>query len=83
MTELFAEEFDTSLLVGKSAQGDISRFYQNSEIPPGKQLVYIYVNDDWKGKFEVNIGEKIKILVLMLRMLKIRFKNSISYKTDD
>ncbi|MFS1563299.1 MAG: hypothetical protein ACL7AX_06615 [Candidatus Arsenophonus phytopathogenicus] len=45
MPELFAEEFDTSLLVGKSAQGDISRFYQNSEIPPGKQ-------------FEVNIGEK-------------------------
>jgi outer membrane usher protein len=58
MPELFAEEFDTTLLVGKSAQGDISRFYRNSEIPPGKQLVDIYVNDDWKGQFEVNIGEK-------------------------
>ncbi|HGJ5875506.1 MAG TPA: FimD/PapC N-terminal domain-containing protein [Arsenophonus sp.] len=62
--ELFAEEFDTSLLVGKSAQGDISRFYQNSEVLPGKQLVDIYVNDDWKGQFEITIGEKNKNIII-------------------
>ncbi|MFS1538758.1 MAG: FimD/PapC N-terminal domain-containing protein [Candidatus Phlomobacter fragariae] len=58
MPELFPKEFDTSLLVEKSSQGDISRFYQNNEILPGKQLIDIYVNDDWKGQFEVNIEEK-------------------------
>lgn len=52
---LYAEGFDTSLLVGKSKNGDISRFYIDDKIPEGKQLVDVYVNQAWKGQFEVNV----------------------------
>ncbi|HCH51697.1 MAG TPA: usher protein FimD [Proteus sp.] len=59
---LYAEGFDTSLLVGKSKYGDISRFYIEDKVPEGKQLVDIYVNQIWKGQFEINIsGEKPNI----------------------
>ncbi|MBG2802718.1 FimD/PapC N-terminal domain-containing protein [Proteus mirabilis] len=52
---LYAEGFDTSLLVGKSKHGDISRFYIDDKVPEGKQLVDVYVNQVWKGQFEVNV----------------------------
>lgn len=52
---LYAEGFDTSLLVGKSKNGDISRFYMDDKVPEGKQLVDVYVNQAWKGQFEVNV----------------------------
>lgn len=53
--DLYAEGFDTSLLVGKSKNGDISRFYIDDKVPEGKQLVDVYVNQAWKGQFEINV----------------------------
>lgn len=53
--DLYAEGFDTSLLVGKSKNSDISRFYIDDKIPEGKQLVDVYINQVWKGQFEVNV----------------------------
>lgn len=59
---LYAEEFDTSLLVGKANKGDISRFYSEDKVPEGKQLVDVYVNQVWKGQFVVDvIGEQREI----------------------
>lgn len=52
---LYAEEFDTSLLVGRSKNGDISRFYIDEKIPKGEQLVDVYVNQAWKGQFIINV----------------------------
>ncbi|WP_255254444.1 FimD/PapC N-terminal domain-containing protein [Providencia rettgeri] len=59
-----ADEFETSLLVGKSAQGDISRFYTDSKIPSGKQLAELYVNNSWKGQFEIDINNDGKLISL-------------------
>lgn len=59
-----ADEFETSLLVGKSAQGDISRFYTDSKIPSGKQLADLYVNNNWKGQFEIEIDHDGKVISL-------------------
>lgn len=59
-----ADEFETSLLVGKSAQGDISRFYTDSKIPSGKQLADLYVNNNWKGQFEIEVDNDGKLISL-------------------
>nr|EHZ7766180.1 fimbrial biogenesis outer membrane usher protein [Providencia rettgeri]EIJ7169322.1 fimbrial biogenesis outer membrane usher protein [Providencia rettgeri] len=59
-----ADEFETSLLVGKSAQGDISRFYTDNNIPSGKQLADLYVNNNWKGQFEIDINNDGKLISL-------------------
>ncbi|EQC1054259.1 fimbrial biogenesis outer membrane usher protein [Providencia rettgeri] len=59
-----ADEFETSLLVGKSAQGDISRFYTDNNIPSGKQLAELYVNNNWKGQFEIDINNDGKLISL-------------------
>ncbi|BBG61082.1 fimbria/pilus outer membrane usher protein [Providencia rustigianii] len=59
-----SDEFDTSLLVGESGKGDISRFYAEGKIPSGKQLADVYVNQVWRGQFEIGIednGKKISI----------------------
>lgn len=51
-------------MVGESAKGDISRFYSDGQIPAGKQLADIYVNQVWKGQFDINVednGKQISI----------------------
>ena len=37
--EGFTEEFDTTLLAGESAKGDISRLYQENTLPSGEVLL--------------------------------------------
>lgn len=59
-----ADEFETSLLVGKSAQGDISRFFTDSKIPSGKQLADLYVNNNWRGQFEIDVDNDGKLISL-------------------
>ncbi|MGL4429566.1 MAG: fimbria/pilus outer membrane usher protein [Silvania sp.] len=53
-----AVTFDTSLLAGASRDADLSRFYDNNDMPAGKQEVDIYVNNDWKGRFSVIYGQE-------------------------
>ncbi|HBO23433.1 MAG TPA: usher protein FimD [Providencia sp.] len=43
--------FDTSLLAGDSAKSDLTRFYEDQNMPAGIQEMDIYVNDDWKGRY--------------------------------
>lgn len=78
---LYAEEFDTSLLVGNSKNGDISRFYIDDKIPEGKQLVDVYVNQVWKGQFEINvIGEHAEISFETVDVNKLGLNLSLSAK---
>ncbi|MTD41143.1 fimbria/pilus outer membrane usher protein [Erwinia sp. CPCC 100877] len=53
-----AVTFDTSLLAGMSGESDLSRFYENNDIPAGVQEMDIYVNGNWKGRYAVIFGEK-------------------------
>lgn len=53
-----AVNFDTSLLAGASGEADLSRFYDNSDMPPGEHELDIYVNGDWKGRFNVNFAQQ-------------------------
>ena len=66
--EGFTEEFDTSLLAGESAKGDISRLYRENTLPSGEQLMDVYVNNTWKGQFTVQVGED---------------NNSLSFQPED
>lgn len=52
-----AVTFDTSLMAGASKESDLSRFYDNNDIPEGKQEMDIYVNSDWKGRYIVTFGK--------------------------
>lgn len=73
----FADEFDTSLLVGESAKGDISRFYSDGQIPAGKQLADIYVNQVWKGQFDINVEDNGKqISIAQSDVPKLGLKNT-------
>ncbi|MGY2293703.1 fimbria/pilus outer membrane usher protein [Pseudomonas sp. SDO528_S397] len=53
----WAETFDTSFMAGQSRNADISRFYASSAIPAGKQDIDVYVNNSWKGRYPVMVGE--------------------------
>lgn len=53
-----AVNFDTSLLAGESKESDLSRFYGNNDMPSGEQEMDIYVNSDWKGRFNVIYGNE-------------------------
>lgn len=53
----WAIEFDTRLMAGSSQEADLSRFYRQSDLPPGQHTFDIYVNDDWKGRFPLQLGE--------------------------
>ncbi|MEG0279062.1 MAG: fimbria/pilus outer membrane usher protein [Morganella sp. (in: enterobacteria)] len=66
--EGFTEEFDTSLLAGESAKGDISRLYQENTLPSGEQLMDVHVNNTWKGQFTVLVRED---------------NNSLSFQPED
>ena len=75
-----ADEFKTSLLVGKSAQGDISRFTMDSNIPSGKQLVDVYVNQSWKGQFLVDVednGKKISLIANDIQKLGLNLAATV------
>ncbi len=78
---LYAEGFDTSLLVGNSKNGDISRFYIDDKIPEGKQLVDVYVNQEWKGQFEINVtGEHAEVSFEPVDVNKLGLNLSLSAK---
>ena len=51
-----AVTFDTSLLAGKSAESDLSRFNPDLDMPAGQQEMDIYVNDEWKGRYSLRFG---------------------------
>lgn len=53
-----AVTFDTSLLAGASRESDLSRFYENSDMPAGSQEMDIYVNDNWQGRYVVEFGQQ-------------------------
>jgi len=69
-----ASEFDTSLLVGNSAQADISRFYTDDKYPVGQQLVDVYINMVWKGQFLVEISDQQKISMKLDEINKLGLK---------
>lgn len=50
--------FDTSILAGASGKSDLSRFYENNEMPVGKHPLNIYVNGNWKGCYDVIYGKE-------------------------
>ncbi|MGL5387685.1 MAG: fimbria/pilus outer membrane usher protein [Serratia sp. (in: enterobacteria)] len=50
--------FDTSILAGASSESDLSRFYENNEMPVGKHEINIYVNGNWKGCYDVIYGKE-------------------------
>lgn len=41
-----AVTFDTSLMAGASRESDLSRFYEDNDMPAGNQEMDIYVNGD-------------------------------------
>jgi len=51
----YAVTFNTDFLVGKSSHADLSRFYQNSDLAAGNYDIDVYINGDWKGKYNANI----------------------------
>ncbi len=53
-----AVEFDTRLLAGASQDADLSRFYRLSDLPAGQHSFDIYVNNNWKGRFPLQLGEQ-------------------------
>ncbi|WP_259048800.1 fimbria/pilus outer membrane usher protein [Klebsiella sp. BIGb0407] len=66
-----ASEFDTSLLVGNSAQADMSRFYTDDKYPVGQQLVDVYINTIWKGQFLVELSDQQKISMKLDEIKKL------------
>lgn len=63
-----AVTFNTSLLAGESGQSDLSRFYNDQDMPSGNQEMDIYVNNNWRGRYSVLFGTR---------------KNDISIKKRD
>ncbi|WP_455812474.1 fimbria/pilus outer membrane usher protein [Pseudomonas graminis] len=51
----YAVTFNTDFLAGKSGHSDLSRFYSNSDLPAGNYEIDVYVNSDWKGKYDAKI----------------------------
>ncbi|WP_445496200.1 fimbria/pilus outer membrane usher protein [Photorhabdus sp. SF281] len=51
----YAATFNTDFLAGESAKADLSRFSSTSELPAGRYGIDIYLNNDWKGRFDINI----------------------------
>ncbi|MGR7043521.1 fimbria/pilus outer membrane usher protein [Klebsiella aerogenes] len=60
----FAVKFNTNFLVGQSGKSDLSRFYTSSDLPPGKYNVDLYVNNDWKGHFDITVKDSAQDLYL-------------------
>ncbi|MTD27443.1 fimbria/pilus outer membrane usher protein [Erwinia sp. J316] len=52
---VYALSFNTDFLAGGSDHSDLTRFYQNSDLPEGNYSVDIYVNNDWKGNYNVKL----------------------------
>ncbi|MGU9760860.1 fimbria/pilus outer membrane usher protein (plasmid) [Serratia marcescens] len=66
-TRTQALEFDTRLLAGASKDADLSRFYRQSNLPPGLHTFDIYVNGSWKGRFPVQLSDDLQHLTLRHR----------------
>ncbi|AKG68307.1 Heat shock protein E [Serratia fonticola] len=62
-----AIEFDTRLLAGASREADLSRFYRQSDLPPGLHTFDIYVNGTWKGRFPLLFGDDPHDITLRYR----------------
>lgn len=50
--------FDPSLLAGASREADLSRIYESSEMFVGIQEMDIYVNNHWKGRYDLFYGKQ-------------------------
>ncbi|MTH47820.1 fimbria/pilus outer membrane usher protein [Intestinirhabdus alba] len=55
--ESAAVTFNTSLLAGASGESDLSRFFEDRNMLAGRQEMDIYVNDDWKGRYNLLFGD--------------------------
>jgi outer membrane usher protein len=53
-----AVTFNTALLAGKSGESDMTRFYDDRDMPIGDQEMDVYVNNNWKGRYTLFFGEK-------------------------
>lgn len=51
----YAVNFNTDFLVGESQQSDLSQFLKTAQVPPGTYNADVYVNDRWKGRFDIHI----------------------------
>lgn len=51
----YAVTFNTDFLAGKSGHSDLSRFYKSSDLPSGNYEIDVYVNSNWKGKYDAKI----------------------------
>lgn len=73
-----AVSFDTSLMAGASREADLSRFFDENDMPPGKQEMDIFVNGDWKGRYSVVYGQQhddIRLSWKDAQLLSINTKN--------
>ncbi|WP_420029859.1 fimbria/pilus outer membrane usher protein [Pseudomonas putida] len=84
MHDVRAELFDTSLLAGRSKESDLSRFLSNVELPAGQHTLDVYVNELWKGRFDVLLGhtrEDVKIASTAISQLGLDTSRA-SYVAD-
>lgn len=56
--EVEALTFDTSLLAGRTQASDLSHFYLNNDLPAGRHLSDVYVNNHWKGRYHLLVGQQ-------------------------
>lgn len=78
----YAVQFNTNFFAGKSNQADLSQFYTTSDLPPGQYNVDLYLNNEWKGRFDIVVKNNSQDLYLkgedLLRLgLKLDDKESI------
>ncbi|WPM85314.1 FimD/PapC N-terminal domain-containing protein [Apirhabdus apintestini] len=59
-----AETFNTQFLAGSAAQSDLSRVYQGNSLLPGDYSLDNYVNEEWKGRFAVDVRDSERDLRL-------------------
>ncbi|HAT3756464.1 TPA: fimbrial biogenesis outer membrane usher protein [Citrobacter amalonaticus] len=54
-----SETFDTHFLIGGAKDQKVSNFSLDESKPlPGKYELDIYVNKQWRGKYEINVGDE-------------------------
>ncbi|HDC4501938.1 TPA: fimbrial biogenesis outer membrane usher protein, partial [Enterobacter kobei] len=79
-----AEDFNSSLLVGNSADMD----WSNSRLvmKPGNYDLDVYVNNVWQGKFDISVDNDDKGTLLIKKddasLLKIKYMDDIVNKSS-
>lgn len=77
-----AETFNTQFLAGSAAQSDLSRVYQGNSLLPGDYSLDIYVNEEWKGRFAVDVRDSERDLRLKKKdFLRLGIKPQVLSKS--